>query len=183
VPFLRISGATGFRETAAIDRGLGVVRRVACLLLPALLASVRDRRLQGGRVEVSVVPHQARLMHHGIRGVALSAFLLYLAWNAMWIAKGRIPPSILVAIAGIPCPTTGGTRSVLALCHGEWRQAFLYNPLTLVYLVLFAYSVATLSRQMLAGKRLALQRFTAWMWMTSLAVGWVAKFALGREYW
>jgi hypothetical protein len=90
---------------------------------------------------------------------------------------------MLKAFAGIPCPTTGGTRSVLALCHGQWRQAFLFNPLTPVYLLLFAYSVATLSRQLLAGKRLALQQFTARAWLAALTVGWVAKFALGRKYW
>jgi hypothetical protein len=132
---------------------------------------------------MSVVPYQARMMHRGIRCVALGAFALYLVWNAIWIAKGKIPPSVLTALAGIPCPTTGGTRSVVALFHGEWHQAFLYNPLTPIYLLLFAYSVAFLSRQMLIGKRLALQRFTAWMWMASLTAGWVAKFALGQKYW
>lgn len=134
-------------------------------------------------MDVPVMPYQARLMHRGVRCVALGAFAVYLVWNAVWIAKGRIPPSILTAAAGIPCPTTGGTRSIVAFCHGEWRQAFLYNPLTPVYLLLFAWSVATLSRQMLTGKHLALQRFTAGMWLASLTVGWVAKFALGRQYW
>jgi len=134
-------------------------------------------------VDVPVVPYQARLIHRVVRGVALGAFLFYLAWNAMWIRKGRIPPSILVTFAGIPSPTTGGTRSILALCHGEWRLAFLYNPRALVYLLLFAYSVATLSHQMLAGKRLALQRFTTWAWLASLTVGWAAKVALGPKYW
>jgi hypothetical protein len=152
-------------------------------LLSYLLASLRDRRVQAGGVEVSVVRRQARLIDRAIRCLALGAFVFYLVWNAMWIAKGRIPPSILTAFTGIPCPTTGGTRSVLALCHGKWRQAFLYNPLTPVYLLLFAYSVVTLSRQMLAGKRLVLQQLTARAWLAALTVGWAAKFALGRKYW
>jgi hypothetical protein len=183
MPVLRVPRVPDFLKAEAIDRRLGDVRRVAGLLLPHLLASVRDRRLQGGRVEMSVVPHQARLMHRGIRCVALGAFALYLVWNAMWIAKGRIPPSILTALTGIPCQTTGGTRGVVALCRGEWHQAFLYNPLTPVYLLLVAYSAATLARQMLTGRRLSLQRSTAWMWLASLTVGWAAKFALGPKYW
>lgn len=130
-----------------------------------------------------VLPRQARLIHRAVRCVALVAFVVYLGWNAMWIAKGTVPPSMLKAFAGIPCPTTGGTRSMLALCHGQWRQAFLFNPLTPVYLLLFAYSVVTLSRQMLAGKRLALRQFAARAWLAALTIGWAAKFALGRKYW
>lgn len=31
-------------------------------------------------------------------------------------------------IYGIPCPSCGSTRGLLALLHGEWEKAFQYNP-------------------------------------------------------
>ena len=118
-----------------------------------------------------------------VRNAALGAFLFYLVWNAVWLGAGRLPPSILKAIYGYPCPTTGGYRSLLALCRGDFAQSFFFNPLTLVYLALFAGSVAILLRQFYRRRRLALPPAIAWAWLASLAIGWAAKFALGRQYW
>jgi uncharacterized protein DUF2752 len=73
------------------------------------------------------------LKYQAIRAVGVAAFLGYVAWNIFWIAKGRVPPSILTAITGLPCPTTGGCRGVLALIHGDWRRSILWNPLAPVY--------------------------------------------------
>jgi hypothetical protein len=53
----------------------------------------------------------------------------------------------------------------------------------LVYLLLFIYSIAVLLRQRISRKRLVLTPFIAWMWCSSLLIGWIAKFALGRQYW
>ena len=126
---------------------------------------------------------QESLIRRITRLAALGAFIFYLAWNAAWIAHGRIPPSILLAATGIPCPTTGGCRSFVALCRGEFVQSFLYNPLMLVYLLLFCYSMGILFRLWIHRKRLVLSPFIAWMWCASLLIGWAAKFALGRQYW
>src|SRR5208337_3825877 len=127
--------------------------------------------------------YQESLINRIIRSVALGAFIFYLVWNGAWIVHGRIPPSILREITGIPCPTTGGYRSFIALCRGEFVQSFLYNPLMLVYLLLFCYSMGILFRQWIHRKRLVLSPFIAWMWCASLLIGWAAKFALGRQYW
>jgi hypothetical protein len=134
-------------------------------------------------VEVPAVRSQESLTKLIVRFAALGAFIFYLAWNAVWIAHGRIPPSILKAMTGIPCPTTGGYRSFVALCRGEFVQSFLYNPLMLVYLLLFCYSMAVLFHQWIHRKRLVLRPFIAWMWCAALLIGWAAKFALGRQYW
>jgi hypothetical protein len=152
-------------------------------LLSALLAALRHRRVQRRGVEVPAVRNQESLTSRIIRFAALGAFVFYLAWNAAWIAHGRIPPSILKAMTGIPCPTTGGYRSFVALCRGEFVQSFLYNPLMLVYLLLFCYSMAVLFLQWIHRKRLVLSPFIAWMWCASLLIGWAAKFVLGRQYW
>jgi hypothetical protein len=159
------------------------LRRNAACLLSALLAALRHRWVQRGGVEVSAMRCQESLTKLIVRFAALGAFIFYLAWNAAWIARGRIPPSILKAMTGIPCPTTGGYRSFVALCRGEFVQSFLYNPMMLVYLLLSCYSLAVLCRQRIHRERLVLRPFIAWMWCASLLIGWAAKFALGRQYW
>jgi hypothetical protein len=160
-----------------------ILRRNADCLLSALLAPLRHRWVQRGGVEVRFMRHPESLIRRITRSAALGAFIFYLAWNAAWIAHGRIPPSILRAIGDVPCPTTGGYRSFIALCRGEFVQSFLYNPMMLVYVLLFCYSMAVLFRQWINRKRLVLRPFIAWMWCASLLIGWVAKFALGRQYW
>ena len=126
---------------------------------------------------------QESLKSRIVRSAALGAFIFYLAWNAAWIAHGRIPPSILKALGCIPSPTTGGYRSFLALCRGELIQSFFYNPMMPVYLMLFCYSMAVLFQQWVHRERLVLRPLIAWMWCASLLIGWAAKFALGRQYW
>jgi len=132
---------------------------------------------------VSPMPGQARLSERLVRAAALGAFGFYACWNVAWIASGRVPQSILQAFTGIPCPTTGGTRSLLAMVHGHWLQALLWNPFTVVYMVLLAYSCAVLLRQFIRRERLVLMPFMAHAWIGSLLAGWVAKLVIGPNYW
>jgi hypothetical protein len=127
--------------------------------------------------------HPQSLIRRVVRASALGLFGFYLLWNALWIAKGRIPPSILRAVTGLPCPTTGGYRSFMALCSGHLAQSLLFNPLLLVYLLHFGCSMAILLAQAARRVRLALPPLVAWMWALALLLGWAAKFALGRQYW
>ena len=134
-------------------------------------------------MEMSAMWRQARLTELVVRPIALGMFGFYLVWNALWIASGHIPGSILQALAGIPCPTTGCTRSVLAFLQGHWAVALLWNPLTLVYLLLFAWSAVCLVRQFLDRKRMALSPLVGRFWIFSLVLGWAAKFLIGPKYW
>lgn len=127
--------------------------------------------------------YQAGMMRRVVRPVALGAFIFYLFWNVAWIAGGQIPPSILKSVFGLPCPTTGGYRSFLALCSGDFAQSFLFNPMMPAYILLFGYSIAVLLRQIFCRQRLVLRPLIAWMWCLSLAIGWAAKFTLGQQYW
>lgn len=129
------------------------------------------------------VRSQARLTEVLIRPVAFGMFGFYLFWNAVWIASGRLPPSMLRALAGVPCPTTGCTRSMIALFHGQWAEAFCWNPFTLTYVGLLACSAFLLVRQILRGERLMLRPLVGWLWMASLLAGWGAKFLIGPRYW
>ena len=118
-----------------------------------------------------------------LRPLALAAFAGYVLWNLFWLARGAIPPSILLYCTGLPCPTTGVCRSLLALRHGHYRLALLLNPLTMPYLALLAASALILLRQFVRRQRLLLPGFLAWCWTASLSLGWAAKFLLGRAYW
>ena len=126
---------------------------------------------------------QARLIEPLVRPLALGAFGFYLLWNAVWLASGKIPVSILTAFSGIPCATTGGTRSLLAALQGHWLEAFLWNPLTPAYLLLMACSVVSLARQSIRRERLVLPSVIARLWILALGVGWVVKIAIGPKYW
>lgn len=129
------------------------------------------------------VRRQARLIRVLLRPIALGLAGFYVLWNAAWIHSGNIPPSILTAMTGLPCPTTGGTRSLLAALHGEWANSVLWNPLTFVYLALAIYSGALLGWQLLRKERLVLNGFVARVWLAVLAAGWIAKLAIGQRYW
>ena len=144
-------------------------------------------------MEVSTVSHQTSLTGLGckdpsrlesfVRPVSLSMFVFYLLWNALWIVSGRVPDSILRALTGLPCPTTGGIRCMLSLLNGEWLAAFLWNPFAPVYVALLVGSAAILGKQFFSRERLVLSPLLARGWVFSLAAGWIAKFALGPKYW
>ncbi|MDO4771323.1 DUF2752 domain-containing protein [Porphyromonas sp.] len=38
-------------------------------------------------------------------------------------------------LSGMPCPACGATRSVVALCYGEWLYALRLNPLGFFYTI------------------------------------------------
>lgn len=114
---------------------------------------------------------------------ARGAFALYLGWNLAWLAAGRIPPSVLRALLGLPCPTTGCTRSIVALLHCDLRGALLWNPFTVPILILLAVSLGMLFVAGLRRRELVLPRWVGTAWLTLLLAAWIAKFLLGRAYW
>jgi hypothetical protein len=181
--FLRVSKCSRNGEEEAIQRWMDTVRSPVTCLPAALLAAIRDRWMQGRGMEMPAMRPQARLIEPVVRPLALGAFGFYLLWNGVWLAMGKMPISILTAFTGIPCPTTGGTRSVFAALQGHWLEAFLWNPLTPGYVLLMVYPVVGLARQSIRRERLALPAVVAQLWMFALAIGWVAKLAIGPKYW
>jgi hypothetical protein len=90
---------------------------------------------------------------------------------------GLVPLSCpFKAVTGLPCPTCGATRAVLAFLHGEWPAAFRLNPLLalafLGWLAWLPYGLATGAR---AGRRLRVT-WTArdCAWLRVLAAGAIA---------
>ncbi|MGO9642077.1 MAG: DUF2752 domain-containing protein [Candidatus Acidiferrales bacterium] len=114
---------------------------------------------------------------------AQASFAAYLAWNVAWLASGRIPPSVLRALLGLPCPTTGCTRSLVALLHGNLYASLLWNPLTVPILILLAVSLQMLFLAALRKKELTLPKWVGAAWWSVLLMAWLSKFLLGRAYW
>ena len=115
--------------------------------------------------------------------VALIAASAYAFWNVYWIIQWRVPPSILTALTGLPCPTTGGTRAVCALLVGDWQTSLKYNALAVPILGLLTASVACLGYQWVRAKRLALPPYVVWLWGALLLTAWLVKLLGDRAYW
>ena len=110
-------------------------------------------------------------------------FAAYVCWNLAWLAAGKIPPSALRQLFGIPCPTTGCTRSVASLLHGKLIASLLWNAFTVPILILFGISLLILLREALRKKELALPKWMGTAWCGVLLMAWISKFVLGKAYW
>jgi hypothetical protein len=111
------------------------------------------------------------------------AFALYLAWNIRWLTAGMIPPSILLGVFGIPAPTTGMIRSTMAFLHGDWNSAFLWNPFTLPFYFVLAWTALEISLRFLRKQRLVISKPLTITWPAMLLAAWIAKFAIGPQWW
>ena len=118
-----------------------------------------------------------------IRIFALVCFAAYVVWNIRWLAAGKIPPSALRFFLGIPCPTTGATRSLLSLLRGDFHASLRWNPFTVPILILLALSGYKLIAAALRKKELLLPAWLGTAWGSILLSAWLAKFLLGRAYW
>ena len=112
-----------------------------------------------------------------------TTFVVYLAWNIVWISCGTVPPSLLVYFTGLPCPTTGCLRALNAYSSGELLEGFLWNPVLPFFIGLLAISFAIILTRAISGKKIVLPNYLGTLWLVTLACGWILKFIIGRNYW
>ncbi|MDR2361855.1 MAG: DUF2752 domain-containing protein [Prevotellaceae bacterium] len=67
-------------------------------------------------------------------GVVVGAGLFYV-FNP---AEIPFPPCPFYKLTGFQCPGCGTQRALHSLLHGEWEEAFLYNPILIPALALIA---------------------------------------------
>lgn len=115
--------------------------------------------------------------------VGTGAFIFYVAWNVHWIANGLIPPSIVMGLWEIPAPTTGMTRSTLALAEGDWAASLLWNPWTLPFLGVITWTMAEFVWKAVTVRRLVLSRALTLVWPAVLGLAWVTKLVMGSRWW
>src|SRR5579872_6995396 len=68
--------------------------------------------------------------------------------------SGVFPPCPVRYLTGWYCPGCGSLRALHALLHGNLRQAWAMNPLTLIVLPYLTYGLASLTLVQLRGKGL-----------------------------
>ena len=126
--------------------------------------------------------HQAGLKS-SLRLIALVAFVGYCFWQAYWLIKGRLAPSLLSYYTGLPNPGSGIMRSIEAALAGNYRESFLYNPFTAPFLALLVCSFCLLLLSWYKKRKLLLPAIVGKLWFTLLACSWLAKFIIGKKYW
>ena len=118
-----------------------------------------------------------------MKPVAVVCFPGYCVWNMYFLVSGCVPDSIFHAATGLPCPTTGGVRSIVGYLRGDWTQGFLFNPFAPLFVALFCLSVSFLARNAFRKKPVTIPNWMCRAWVASLALAWVTKFAIGPRYW
>jgi hypothetical protein len=118
-----------------------------------------------------------------LRVTAIGAFSAYCIWNLWWLAQARIPPSIFMAITGVPAPTTGGTRAILQLLQGNLLESLRYNCMAVPLLLLFLSNLLALGWLALTRRRLVLPEWVWWLWLAVLGIGWISKLCGDPAYW
>ena len=110
-------------------------------------------------------------------------FVVYVIWNLYWLGQRRLPPSLLRALAGLPSPTTGMTRSCLALRQGDLVQSLGWHPLTVPLLALYIGSILFVLWRLLRRRPCALPSWAARAWLVLLALSWAIKVLQGPSWW
>ena len=118
-----------------------------------------------------------------LRATAISLLVVYAAWNIVFLLQRRPAPSLLLALTGLPCPTTGMTRSLTCLRRGELGASLWWNPLSVPMAFLFCLCVFWLLRCVLWRRRLVLPQWVFWCWVFVLGLAWVAKLGMGPRTW
>ncbi|HUT61732.1 MAG TPA: DUF2752 domain-containing protein [Phycisphaerae bacterium] len=118
-----------------------------------------------------------------LRAVAVASAAGYCGWWGYWLSHGRLAPSPMLVVTGLPCPTTGLTRSLLSLMNGQWLASLCWHPLAVPIVALLAASLLWLARQLALRRRLVLPRAFGWLWAAVLLAGWAAKLLIGPAWW
>lgn len=111
-----------------------------------------------------------------LASIALAAYCL---WNAYWLAQSRLAPSILTALTGLPCPTTGGHRGIVALARGDLLGSLCWNPFAIPIAAFFCTTVVFALREIVRRRRPYLGSGFAYGWLFLLGIAWVCKLVEG----
>lgn len=128
--------------------------------------------------------NQQPLPHRTQRILRRAGFFMlgvYVVWNAFWISSGQIPPSLFYSWTGVPCPTTGGTRSFLSLLDGKIYQSFMLNPMTVPIIGLLLATLIRVSFLFCVREKVELANSWLIAWVAVLGIAWTAKLLLFME--
>ena len=113
----------------------------------------------------------------------MALFGVYVFWNAACLAYGVLPPSLFLVVTGLPCPTTGCSRSLIRLLHGDWAASLQANAFTVPICILLAATLAWLAWSAATRRRFRLPSIFGWAWLVVLLAAWFFKLLGSPEYW
>lgn len=125
------------------------------------------------RVEMCI--RQQSIARMTLRSMGFALLFVYGAWNLLHLFYRQVPSSLFLEFTGLPCPTTGGTRSLLALIHGDFALSLRWNPATLPLLLLAGATCVHIFAAVVKEGRVRLSDSLARSWMILLAVGWAVQ--------
>lgn len=89
---------------------------------------------------------------------------------------------VFQSLTGHPCPACGYTRALSSASQGNWSQAFLYNPLWMLFMLYLA-ALATLSIMAIwQSKVFSIKAVWIKLFVGALLVNWVVKLVIGGDY-
>ena len=118
-----------------------------------------------------------------LKAVAGVFFIGYCGWNCHFLVSGTVPSSIFQSATGLPCPTTGGVRSITAYLRGDIWEAFCFNPFAPIFILLFCASAWSIACCAYSKRPMRIPNWMGIMWLISLLGAWIAKFAICSQYW
>lgn len=119
----------------------------------------------------------------GLRIFAAALLITYIAWNALWFSQGRLAPSLFMGLTGLPGPTTGFTRSLLQLLHGNIIESLRFHPFTIPIILMAIATVASLLRNGAQKQQWRIDQRLLIPWLLLILIGWVIKLAASPAYW
>jgi hypothetical protein len=115
--------------------------------------------------------------------------IVWAAGAVVWLGTFGVPPIACAfrSITGLPCPTCGTTRALVALVHGAWRESLALHPLVVpavlgggVY-VAYALTVSLFRRPRLRVRLSARDWWVARAAVLTMVVGvWSYLIVVGR---
>ena len=61
-------------------------------------------------------------------GAVIGSLVLLMAWTQPLWGQFLVVPCPFREFVGLPCPTCGGVRALVAAAHGRWLSALGWNP-------------------------------------------------------
>ena len=115
------------------------------------------------------------LSHKMLRCTAAAMVVVYGVWQLYWLSGCCLPPSLFLAMTGMPAPTTGGTRSFLCLMRGDFFGSLHHNPMSIPIACMTVYSLMIVGVQAVRHEHVRLSNRIGVTWVAVLSLAWILK--------
>jgi hypothetical protein len=89
---------------------------------------------------------------------------------------------VFQTLTGHPCPTCGYTRALSAALQGNIFEAFLFNPLWMVYMLYLTVLAILSLKAIWQSKGFVLKAIWIKLFVAAILINWVVKLVIGGAY-